>query len=90
MIDKLINFQKWKDKTYEPAYLILEQIAKEINAKPADFVDFRIRSSVNYDSISLNSQSTSQLTNETSQNDINQFIDQLMQFIDFRFQMMNL
>ncbi len=89
----MINFhQKLKDKTYEPAYLILEQIAKEINAKPADFVDFRIRSSVNYDSISLNSQSTSQLTNETStsQNDINQFIDQLMQFIDFRFQMMNL
>ena len=83
-----------QDKTYEPAYLILEQIAKEVNAKPADFVDFRIRSSVNYDSISLssNNNQASNMQEGTSgaQNDINQFIDQLMQFIDFRFLMMNL
>lgn len=75
------------DKSYEPAFNLLEQITREISTKTSDLSEFRIRTSTTYDSISLNSNQQSASGDRIN---LNEFIEQLIQFIDFRFQMMTL
>ena len=78
------SISKIGDKSYETSISLLEQITREIKTKSSDLSEFRIRTSTNYDSISLNSNQQSSCDGQFNLND---FIEQLIQFIEFRSQM---
>ena len=71
----------YKDKYYEPATYILDQIAKENSLGRVES-----HSESSFESISINSQQT----NQSIIDDVLGLVEQLAQFIELRHQMMKL